>query len=119
MFDKKDRMITPSKGGGIFYGLANRIKLVFRLIADRRVNPWLKLLPIGSVIYLIAPDLMPGPIDDAAVIWLGAYLFVELCPPEVVHEHMKSLNLVSDEKPDEINDDDIVDAEYWEEKKIP
>jgi len=119
MFDKKDRTIIPSKGGGIFYGLANRIKLVFRLMADKRVSPWLKLLPIGSVIYLIAPDLMPGPIDDAAVIWLGAYLFVELCPPDIVHEHMKSLNLVTDEKQDDINEDDIVDAEYWEEKKTP
>lgn len=119
MFDKKDHTITPSKGGGIFYGLANRIKLVFHLMADRRVSPWLKLLPIGSVIYLIAPDLMPGPIDDAAVIWLGAYLFVELCPPDIVHEHMKSINLVIDEKQEDIKEDDIVDAEYWEEKNTP
>jgi uncharacterized membrane protein YkvA (DUF1232 family) len=69
-----------------------RLKLILRLLADNRVNPMLKLLPIGSIVYLVVPDLVPGPIDDAAVIWLATYLFVELCPPEVVQEHLEALN---------------------------
>jgi hypothetical protein len=38
------------------------------------------------------PDIAPGPIDDAAIIWLATYLFVELCPPDVVQEHLEALN---------------------------
>jgi hypothetical protein len=51
----------------------------------------LKLLPIGSLVYLVMPDIAPGPIDDAAVIWLATYLFVELCPPDIVQEHLDAL----------------------------
>jgi hypothetical protein len=52
----------------------------------------LKLLPIGSLIYLIVPLDVPGSIDDALVIWLASYFFIELCPPEVVQEHLEALN---------------------------
>ena len=115
MNSKKDRSITSSNGGGVFYNLANQVKLIMRLIADRRISPWLKLLPIGSLIYLIAPDIAPGPIDDAAVIWLGSYLFVELCPPDIVKEHQNAIKKIEGViKADSINDEDIVDAEFWE-----
>ena len=117
MKSKKEPKIIPSRGG-ILFDLTQRIKLILRLIRDPRVHPLLKLVPIGSLVYLIFPDLAPGPFDDAAVIWLGAYLFVELCPPEVVQEHMAALNQVV---PGEWRDptqgeDEVVDAEYWEEK---
>jgi hypothetical protein len=119
MADYRNRSIMPSKGGGVFHDLALRIKLIMRLMADPRVNPWLKVLPVGSLLYLIIPDLAPGPLDDAAIIWLGAYLFVELCPPEVVQEHLRALNsVVSTEARDPItNEDEIIDAEYTEEDK--
>lgn len=82
--------LTPSSGG-VFQGLALRIRLILRLMADPRVNLLLKLLPVFSVAYLFIPDLVIGPLDDAAVVWLGFSLFVELCPPEVVEEHMRAL----------------------------
>jgi uncharacterized membrane protein YkvA (DUF1232 family) len=94
MGDKSPRKLIPSTGGGVFQELSLRLKLIRRLIADRRVSPLLKLLPIGSLIYLLLPDLLPGPIDDAAVLWLGVSLFVELCPPEVVREHVDALTSV-------------------------
>jgi hypothetical protein len=97
MGDKPNRQLTPKpESGGFFQDLSTRAKLILRLLGDRRVNVFLKLLPIGSVVYLLMPDLAPGPIDDAAVIWLGAYLFVELCPPDVVQEHMRALTSVID-----------------------
>lgn len=83
-------------GGGFFSDLSQRVRLVIRLIRDERINPLLKLMPIASLIYLFVPDLAPGPIDDAAVIWLGGYLFVELCPPDVVEEHIRELNAIVD-----------------------
>jgi hypothetical protein len=92
MPQKSNRNIIPSQGGSFFQGLSLRLKLILRLIGDTRVNPLLKVLPIGSLVYFIVPDIAPGPIDDAAIIWLATYLFVEMCPPEVVKEHLEALN---------------------------
>jgi len=92
MSDKTNRKLTLPQNRGFFQDLTLRIKLIMRLLGDGRVNPLLKLLPIGSLVYLVVPDIAPGPIDDAAVIWLATYLFVELCPPTVVQEHLEALN---------------------------
>jgi hypothetical protein len=92
MSEKSNRKITTSQSGSFFQDLTLRIKLILRLLADSRVSPILKLLPIGSMVYLVVPDIVPGPIDDAAVIWMATYLFVELCPPNVVQEHLDALN---------------------------
>jgi hypothetical protein len=115
MIDKKDHKMIPSQGG-VFNDLLVRIKLVLRLLSDPRVSILLKLIPIGTVVYFIFPDLVPGPVDDAAVIWLGAYLFVELCPPEVVQEHIQAL---THPVPGELRDvkdhqEDVIEAEFWE-----
>jgi hypothetical protein len=119
MPENRDHKITPSKGGGVFQDLSMRIKLIMRLMGDSRVSPFLKLLPIGSLLYLIIPDIAPGPLDDAAIIWLGTYLFVELCPPEVVQEHTEALTkVVPGEWREPVDgEEEIVDAEFWEEKK--
>ena len=118
MSSNRNRSITPSKGGGVFNDLAVRLKLILRLMADSRVSPWLKILPLGSLIYLIVPDIAPGPLDDAAVIWLGTYLFVELCPPQIVQEHLRALTQgVPGDWPDQITqEDEIIDAEFTEEE---
>ena len=91
-----------NQNSGLFPDLVLRIKLILRLVGDRRVNFFLKLLPIAAAIYVISPlDLIPGAVlpfigalDDAAVIWLGYTLFVSLCPEEVVQEHTNALNKV-------------------------
>src|SRR3990170_8919665 len=90
MAKKDDHTISPYRGG-VFQDLALRVKLILRLMADKRISPFLKLIPVASLVYLLFPDLAPGPFDDAAVIWLGLYLFVELCPPIIVEEHMAEL----------------------------
>ncbi len=119
--DKKRKIILPK--GGVFNDLANRIKLIIRLMRDARVNPFLKLLPVGTLVYLINPFDIPGPIDDVAIIWLGTYLFVELCPPEVVQEHMAALQqVVPGEWHDPLKETpqdtgEVIDAEYWEKKE--
>jgi uncharacterized membrane protein YkvA (DUF1232 family) len=94
--DNRKREVVPRQGGGVLNELGIRLKLILRLLRDRRVNPLLKLLPVGTLAYLLVPDLVIGPIDDAIVIWLGSVLFVELCPPEVVQEHMDALHSVVD-----------------------
>ena len=95
MDDKNPRSVVP-KGGGVFHEAALRIKLIVRLMGDRRVNSLVKLLPVGALAYWLIPDIAPGPIDDALLLWLGSYLFVELCPPAVVKEHLRELTAVID-----------------------
>ncbi|MFP3854358.1 MAG: hypothetical protein ACLFWD_08715 [Anaerolineales bacterium] len=96
--------IVPSSGG-FFDQIGSRVKLIIRLMKDRRVNPLLKLLPVGSLLYLLIPDFAPGPIDDAAIIWIGAYLFVELCPPEIVEEHRRELDSIIEGQFREVSED--------------
>ncbi len=116
MGEKRDIMIPPQ--GGMIRDLVMRIKLIVRLLRDRRVSPWLKIIPIGGIIYLISPlDLIPdialpviGELDDAAILWLTNYLFIELCPPEIVQEHVRAITAARAKAPE----DDVVDAESVE-----
>lgn len=109
------------RGSGFFQDLADRFRLVSRLIMDSRVNPLIKLLPISTLVYLISPiDLLSvNPIDDALIIWLGTSLFVELCPPNVVEEHMNTLrNIIARQwkgsgQPG-VQQEEVVDGEYFE-----
>lgn len=105
--DKKK--VSPSSvEPGFVGGLTRQVRLVLRLMADSRVNPFIKLLPIGSLIYLLSPvDFMPiNPIDDAVVIGVGTYFFIELCPADVVAEHRNAL------WGEEADSGDVVDVEY-------
>ncbi len=116
MSENKPRSITQPKGG-FFQDLTLRVKLILRLIGDSRVSPLLKLIPIGAFVYLIFPDLAPGPIDDAAILWLGTSLFVELCPPDVVAEHMDALRktIPGEMRDAPQQDEDIIDGQFRDE----
>ncbi|HEX9796925.1 MAG TPA: hypothetical protein VGA52_08035 [Anaerolineales bacterium] len=104
MNEDPSRSLVP-RPGGVFDSIGQRLKLLVRLLKDRRVNPLIKLLPIGSLLYLLIPDLAPGPIDDAAILWIGSYLFVELCPDEVVAEHQRELASTIDGEWRELGED--------------
>jgi len=99
---KKKSTILANRDPGVIRDLTFRVKLIWRLMKDKRVNIFLKILPVGALIYLISPiDLIPGlalpvigALDDAVVLWLGATLFVSLCPDEVVQEHTDALQKV-------------------------
>ena len=112
MSDKRTRKIIVPPQGGMLRDFVNRLKLILKLMGDSRVSPWVKLIPLGAFAYLISPvDLIMGipgidALDDAAVLWIGSTLFVELCPQDVVREHMQELagHMVD-------NSGDIVDAD--------
>jgi hypothetical protein len=123
MPEKKQRSVSPYSGGA-FQGLANRIKLIMRLMGDSRVSPLLKLIPVASLVYLVFPDIAPGPIDDAAVIWISTYLFVEMCPPQVVKEHQDAIEGTMNANSRDVGtdpnasfrDEDIIDGEIVSEE---
>lgn len=64
--------------------------LVLALFFDGRVKLKYKLLPLGAFLYVILPDLVPGPLDDALLAYLGPRFFLTLCREnhrEVYREH--------------------------------
>ena len=112
------RSIIPAQGNFI-KDIVLRAKLILYLMGDRRVSPWVKLIPIGTLIYWLSPvDLIMGipgidALDDLAVIGLGTYMFIELCPPDVVRELSQKLisnNEIID-KAKQQDDGDIIDGE--------
>ena len=91
---EKKKIVVPQ--GGMMRDLVMRLKLITRLMGDGRVNFFIKFLPLASLAYLFWPiDAIALPIigalDDAAILWIGSTLFVELCPTNVVNEHMQEL----------------------------
>lgn len=113
MADKRPSKLLVPPQGGMLRDFVMRLKLIARLMGDRRVNLFLKFLPLASVAYLFWPwDLIPvipviGALDDAAILWIGTTLFVELSPPKVVQEHLDELASNMDDDPS----GDVVDAE--------
>ena len=93
--------IKPDETGALLawvQDVARQARLAWRLFWDRRVPFWTKLIPPAALAYLFFPlDIIPdvalglGQLDDVAVLLLGAKLFIELSPPDVVREHLLAL----------------------------
>jgi uncharacterized membrane protein YkvA (DUF1232 family) len=100
MNNKKRELLNPQSG--FFQNIVMQMKLILRLMGDKKVNFFLKVLPVAALIYVVSPvDLAPGlalpvigALDDAAVLWLGTTLFVSLCPDEIVQKHKDALEKV-------------------------
>lgn len=112
MSDNRRKLIANPQGG-LMKSFVKQLKLIGRLMGDNRVSVFVKALPLAALGYLIFPlDLAPGVVfpvigalDDAAIMWIGSTLFVQLCPDDVVKEHMEQLDMITGDS------DDIVDAE--------
>lgn len=115
MTEKKPGSLMVQPSGGLLRDFAIRLKLIARLMGDRRVSFLFKLLPVATLAYLIWPidmvSVIPGlaALDDIAIVSLGNYLFVELCPPNVVQEHMKALMGESPSASEEVVDGEVKD----------
>ncbi|MBI9050647.1 MAG: hypothetical protein JEZ00_14595 [Anaerolineaceae bacterium] len=97
---------------GFFHQAALRVKLFFRMMQDPRINIFLKALPVASLLYLVFPfDLAPlMPLDDAAIVSLAFYLFVEFSPKEVIDELMQELRNIDNKDPNIKNTVDIIEG---------
>jgi uncharacterized membrane protein YkvA (DUF1232 family) len=119
MKDNSPRSIIPSQGNMLEEAIF-RLKLIWRLMSDRRVSPLLKLLPFGALIYLIWPlDLIAGipgvsALDDVGILWISSYFFIELCPTKVIEEHVREMT-DNDTTPDEsshgLTTGEVIDGE--------
>jgi uncharacterized membrane protein YkvA (DUF1232 family) len=84
---------------GFLGNMVRQACLAWHLLTDSRVPAWIKLIPVGAVVYLISPiDLIPdflfpgvGELDDLAVLLLSVKALVDLSPPEVVRQHLDQI----------------------------
>ncbi len=92
--------------------MIKNLQLIISLMKDRRVHPLIKVLPFLSLLYLVYPDFIPGPFDDAVVIALFLQIFLSLVPDEYIDEHRFNRDF---KKPKPSSEDTIIEGEFWEE----
>jgi uncharacterized membrane protein YkvA (DUF1232 family) len=95
------RLHDSEQAVGFLTATAKQARLILRLLGDRRVPIWPKLIIPATIAYVISPiDLLADPIlglgqiDDVAVFFIGLKLFIELCPTHIVREHLDDLSSV-------------------------
>ena len=78
--------------------LGAKFRLLWRLLRDRRVPLWVKVILPVLVVYLampldIIPDFLPviGHLDDLLVLLVGVSLLVRFTPVTVLEEHVAIL----------------------------
>jgi len=88
-------LLSPGRVGGFVAHLPSFGRVLYRLMSDRRVSPMAKLVPLLGLLLLLTPpalalDLVPlvGEVDWLLVIFISLKVFIWLCPPEVVREHV-------------------------------
>jgi len=79
--------------------LPHFVLLYWRLVRDGRVSVWPKALLLLTFLYILSPvdfipDVMPfiGEVDDLVLLIVACRLFIYLCPPEVVREHVRRID---------------------------
>ncbi len=77
-------------------GLTGILRLVTKLMLDRRVPLRLKVLIPAALVYLISPidplpDIVPilGHVDDLIVMIVALAIFLAMAPRQVVLEHFR------------------------------
>ena len=109
-----------AKEPGFWREIGNQLRLVYYLLRDPEVPFYLKLLPAAALLYVLipidfAPDIYPvlGQLDDLTALLVGAKVFVEMAPPQVVARHMSQLHGgAPEEEMDPLKDKIVVDVEH-------
>ena len=99
--------------------LFDRLTLSWRLMADRRVGVFHKLIPPLALLYVVSPvdfipELLLGPfgvVDDIGVAILALEFFIRMAPSDVVKEHLRDLQGRFYEEAS-YADEDVVEGEY-------
>jgi hypothetical protein len=88
-------LLSPSRLGAFIRHLPSFLRVFYRLMKDPRVPLIAKAVPLLGLLLLLTPpalelDLVPlvGELDWLVVIFISLKLFIWLCPPGVVREHV-------------------------------
>jgi hypothetical protein len=89
------QLLSPSRLGGLITHLPSFVRVFYRLMTDRRVSPIAKLVPLLGLLLMFTPpalelDFVPvvGELDWLLVTIISLKVFIWLCPPEIVREHV-------------------------------
>ena len=85
-----DRFKKLADNPSFFKSLGTEIRIIIKLLGDKRVPFWIKLIPLGTLVYFFVPEPIPF-VDDVVVMSVGIYAFLELCPEDVVEEYRLKL----------------------------
>jgi len=100
MFSKMLRMqfLGPMQLSRLVMYLPQFIRLFYRLITDGRVPMLAKMVPAMGLLLMLTPpalelDMIPivGELDWILIAYLSLKVFIWLCPPDVVREHVSQI----------------------------
>jgi uncharacterized membrane protein YkvA (DUF1232 family) len=93
------RFLFTARAAQVVTHLPDFIRLYWRLFRDRRVSIIAKGLLVVTFAYIIwpfdvIPDFIPviGEMDDLGILLSGLWLFIRLCPPDVVRERVREIS---------------------------
>ena len=88
-------MLNPARVGGMVTHLPKFIRVFYRLMRDDRVSVFAKAMPFLILFLMFTPpaielEFIPilGEVDWLLAAYIALKLFVWLCPPDVVREHV-------------------------------
>ena len=88
----------PLQMRGLIVFLAQFVRVFYRLMRDERVSVLAKAVPLLGVLALISPPLLEldfipiiGEVDWILVGFICLKIFIWLCPPDLVREHMSNV----------------------------
>ena len=88
----------PLQMRGLIMFLPQFVRVFYRLMRDERVSVLAKAVPLLGVLALISPPLLEldfipiiGEVDWILVGFICLKIFIWLCPPDVVREHMSNV----------------------------
>ena len=123
--ENKNELTTQEYQPGFLSELWQQARLLYRLFLDPEVPIYIKLLPVAALAYLIfpfdfLPDVIPGfgQLDDITILIVGAKMFIELAPQDVVERYLHEMRIgfkganqgVDNENENNADDQDIIDG---------
>jgi len=91
----RTQLLNPVRVISFIRYLPHFVQVFYRLMTDRRVPLLAKSVPFIGLLLLLTPpalelDLVPfiGELDWLVVGYISLKLFLWLCPPELVREHV-------------------------------
>lgn len=101
MFSKILRMqfLGPVQLSRLVMYLPQFVRVFYRLMTDERVPILAKMVPWMGLALMITPpalelDMIPivGELDWLVIAYLALKVFIWLCPPDVVREHVRQIS---------------------------
>lgn len=103
---------------GFWKEIWEQVRLVWVLLKDKDVPVYMKLLPLAAIAYVIMPfdlisDFIPGlgQLDDLTAVFLGAKMFIEMAPQDIVNRHIRAMRMNFDSANPDLNEVDHSDKE--------